>query len=579
VRRLWALIPLIAALLACRSHFGFGLLADAKFLIAENSKIVGLSQIVPNATHDYFWSSSGNSIPYYRPFTKVSWVVEATLGHRRPIVFHAVQLAWFLLAIAALLWLAREIGLRRRFAALSGVIFALHPATAEPVALIMARSDVVAAAGSIAALAAFRAFVRTSRRRFLVMHALAFLVALASKESAVIVPLLITLWILLDRRKRWLALAPAWAIALAYLIVRSRVVSGTGVTFDPLRIAVGGGLSIAATAKIALETGVRNISRAEAMTASAVATSIAAWLAVGCVAVCARRRRVLLGLVAWIVAAIAMILLPRAVYVPGAEGKIVLADRWLLPAVAAASLIAGVAAQAFLRGLRAVAVFGLVAVWALVMITFAPTLRGYYASDQTLLELEERNDDRVPEEFRTFQDRCRAGDRTTARLLARGDARSALAASDARAPECPSDFVFLFNRLSALTTVGRFEDARVVADTLLRRTDGDLRTRPRAFYLGGLAALETGDAKLAEDRFRAATHLGFESCELLAQSARAAMILEHPLEGAQRFEDAFVCTKKSGKPQAILLRLASRAWTTAGRTSDAERALAEAAKY
>jgi len=568
-RRLWTLIPLVAALVACRSHLAFGLVADAKFLIAENSFLTP-SQLWANASHDYFWSSSGNSIPYYRPFTKISWVLEAALGGRRPSVFHAVQVAWFLVAIAALLWLARELGLRRRYAALAGVLFALHPAVAEPVALVMARSDVVATAGSIAALAAFRTFVRTRRRRYLVLHAVAFAVAIASKESAIVVPPLITLWLLLDRRRPWGALAPSWALAVLYFVVRARVVGGTGLALDPLRWFVGGGLSIAATGKLLLETGVRNVSRGEAVGLAALATAAVGWGAALTIAACGRRRRALFVLVAWMVASIAMVLLPRAVYVPNAEGKIALADRWLLPAVAAASLIAAVFAQTFLRGRGPLAVLGLVAVWAAVMMTFAPTLRAYYASDEALLDLEDHVFATTPAKFRTLDDTCRANDRIIARQLARGEARSAIGTLE-RMTQCSPTFDRQFNRLAALVAIGRFEEARPLANALVARTDGDARMRPRAFYLAGLAALESGDVRSAELRFAEAARLGFRACELLAQRARVAMMLEHPVEGAERFEQAYACTEQAGKPQRMFLLLAARAWNEAGRPADAAR--------
>ena len=69
-------VPPLLAVVAYRhaSHVEF--VGDTRFLIAENAFIRSLSYWSETLVHDYFWSSSGQIIPYWRPFTKLSWLLE-----------------------------------------------------------------------------------------------------------------------------------------------------------------------------------------------------------------------------------------------------------------------------------------------------------------------------------------------------------------------------------------------------------------------------------------------------------------------------------------------------------------------
>ena len=190
-------MPLVVVALAYASTLRFALVADARLLLLENRLIRGWENLWPNLTHDYFWSSSGASIPYWRPLTKGSWLVEQQLGAGAPIVFHAVQLGWLLAAMVAVQALVRRLGGSALAAGAASLLFALHPSLVEPTALVMARSDLVATAGLGGAVVGFLDW-RDGKRWGLALHVAALVVALGSKESAVLArPSVRLLWLTL----------------------------------------------------------------------------------------------------------------------------------------------------------------------------------------------------------------------------------------------------------------------------------------------------------------------------------------------------------------------------------------------
>lgn len=494
----------------------------------------------------------------------MSWLLEVNAFGRRPLFFHLVQIAWFLFAIGGVARLGRELGLQRRWAMVAATMFALHPAASEPAALIMARSDVVATACMVWALAMFAWYRRTGRG--LALHTVFFVLALASKESAVIVAPLVTVWVVTDRR-RVAAIAPAWAAVVAYLLLRRWAIgrlSAIEPTFDVLRIFAGGGHSLAALAHLGPTTELRNLSRAEAAARWMVAAP--AWLAFGATLFCGRAPRLL---AAWIAGSLAVVLLPKTMWVPNTAEKIALADRWLLPAVAAFALLIAVLLQRFVRGRFARHALIVFAGWTAISIGWAGVVRASYRNDDTMRELDERVYADTPEEFRTLEDRCRSRDRAIVAEISRDPAR-ALALDDAR--ECPPSATSLIHRISALTRLGRWSEAKPLVDQLLARHDFEGRERAPAAYLAGLVALETGDAALAEHRFLRAQAFGETACALFVHSARAAMMLHRPGVGARRLERAYACAG-----QRDLLVAAAAAFDEAGEPAEAARVRARLA--
>lgn len=575
-RLLWTL-PILAIALAWLDSRHYGLLADARFLIEDNA---WLPDLWGNLIHDYFWSSSGNSIPYWRPLTKGSWSLESRLFGTWGGGFHLVQVAWHLLGVAGLMLLARRLGATGRWAALAGVLYGLHPALIEPTCLVMARSDVVAATATIWALASWHAWSTGERRRlWAAVHVASLLIALGSKEAGVIIAPLVTLWAVLlghwrpQQRRVLLRVAPAWALALIYLLVRRQVLAhfdAPALGLDPHRVFVSAGTYLAGALPLRLDSGVHSLSAAEARAPLTLALSAAAWLTALALAVWAARTRwwAALILLAWAAAALAPVLLVADLNVPGVEGKLPLADRWMTQAVAAVAVLAALLASRIPRPAVSLGLQGVCVLWAVVMLATASDTHGYYETDMTLVELEERAYLDTPPEWRTPQDDCRALDRKVVRAVAAEDPHEVLAQTDTLLADCGPTTERRLNQLSALIRLRDFHRARDVGKRLLAEHTGDTRLLPAARFLYGRALLRTGDAAAARQALLEARAGGLPDCDLPLDLAGAAELLRSPADVATHLLEAYECLG-STKPDLLLL---SAYWRL--RAGDRDRAAA-----
>lgn len=131
------------------------------------------------------WQTAGGAVSdsgYYRPLMLLSLAVDRALWGLNPAGHHLHSLAWHLAAVGALLALLQQ--LKAGWPALAGAaLFALHPIQSEAVAWVVARNDLMAAAFSLAAVAALLPR-EVSTGRLVLGGALA-LAGLLSKESAV----------------------------------------------------------------------------------------------------------------------------------------------------------------------------------------------------------------------------------------------------------------------------------------------------------------------------------------------------------------------------------------------------------
>ena len=533
--RRWAL-PLAVALVAAAwaDTLRQGFVADARFLIADNRFLDAWSQWRATLTHDYFWSSSGASIAYWRPLTKLSWLVEARLfGRGSALPFHAVQLGWILAATAGVGVLARRLGAAAAWVALAALLFGLHPALVEAGCLLMARSDVVVVACTVWALVGWRAWRDAESRArawpWAALHVVAVVAALGSKETAVVLPLVVTAWAWAERPHRFATVAPAWLLTLAYLGARAHVLGATPrAAIDPLRIFVGVGVYGWGLLPLRIATGVRNVSFAEAHGAAMLIAAAVVWaaLAAGVTLALRRRAATAIGLLALALASLLPVLVGPMPSVPGIAGKLPFADRWLVTAAAAASigLVLG-AARLPLRARRLVAV--VLAAWCLAAIAIAPLLHRDYKSDLTLLDREDAVYDETPARWRNVEDRCRFGARKLARAVGSGDGDLALQLVHDAPAECPPDDSARFNLASVLMQRGRFAEARPLADALLAHYQLPPRYHAPLLYVDGVATLRSGDAARAEQLLTAALHEGLANCAIFARLAEAAAAQGH----------------------------------------------------
>jgi protein O-mannosyl-transferase len=331
-----------------------------------------------------------------RPVVNLSYAMDRAVWGAGPFGFHVTNLVLHVLNVGLLFALTWALVTDRRppggsptgrpalAAFVAAALFAVHPLMTEAVGYVSGRSELLAAVFVFAAFLAARRWMEGRGAGWLVLTFIAWVLALGSKEVAIVLPLVLFFYDrvlrpdLATRRRRylWLLHAPMWTIAAAaavvrvMLFVRVEYPGGTTVEWayaltvlDVFRRYLV--LLVAPSGQSIFHAIPATTSLAEPRAIAAVAVGVA-WVAL--IVATARRRYVgSLGLL-WFAAVLApssvLLLLDRGE--PMAEHRVYLASAGLF--LVAGSLAGGVAqalapARRFTR--MAVAAAGLVVLVAL----------------------------------------------------------------------------------------------------------------------------------------------------------------------------------------------------------------------
>ncbi|MGO9575725.1 MAG: tetratricopeptide repeat protein [Terriglobales bacterium] len=216
-----------------------------------NSPIIRTWSNLPRAFGSDLWYHMARQQVYYRPLF-VAWsMLNYTLFGLRPWGWHLGAVLLHVAAVTAVFWLARRLGLEYWTAALTALIFALHPIHIEPVTWVSAASDAMVTMFAALAFAAFlngRNSERNTRQEKRVAWRIASLALLAcallTKEMAVVFSALVGIYAWLDpaetraspgRRILGAAkeAAPYVVLTLAYALLRKHALLHATGQFNP----------------------------------------------------------------------------------------------------------------------------------------------------------------------------------------------------------------------------------------------------------------------------------------------------------------------------------------------------------
>jgi hypothetical protein len=198
-RRRWmaALLAVLVLLVFGPGLVG-GFIYDDHHLIETNAYVRDLSRLDEALTHDLWHVSSGGDLGedfnrYYRPVVTLAYALQFRAFGEAPLGYHAVSLALHLACVLlAFFWLTRRLaslGEAGLLGALVGAaLFALHPSRPETVSWISGSTDLWMALFTLLGLHAWDRLQGPGR---IVTTSLAFVLAVLSKEGAVLLPLLL----------------------------------------------------------------------------------------------------------------------------------------------------------------------------------------------------------------------------------------------------------------------------------------------------------------------------------------------------------------------------------------------------
>jgi tetratricopeptide (TPR) repeat protein len=461
---------------------GFAFVHDDHRQIAGNPLLAELRSL-PALWTSGVWAGAGSGSSWYRPLMMTSFAVDRALFGLSPAAMHAVSLALHGALAAGIVIALRSLGASRPVAFGAGALGAVHPVQAEAAAWISARCELWMALFGVAALALHdRAIAAPSSRgpALRAGSALAFFLALAAKESAIVFA---PLFLCVDR---WRGVARAdaaslrrslpWLLALGvYLALRARALRdvsagllGPTAALDlagafgqgVVRIAAPVALTISPPPPSAFDAAIGAVAGVAALAAGAVA-----W----------RRRAPLLLPLALAAGFLAVAAL-------GAVRIGEVADRYLLLPVYALAWLSLLGVERLRGAARRAARFALAAA-GVALAASAHSHVGVYQSDATLWS----------DAFAKNPRSERAAANLGALALDAGDPRGALAWL-ARASElAPGDAQIEMNRAVAESQLGDAAAARARLDAILAAQPGYWPAALRAGHL----ALEAGELDLA----------------------------------------------------------------------------------
>lgn len=200
---------------------------DDNYCIVQNADLRSVQNVPKIFSQSFFGVGA-----YYRPLVTLTYLAEYQLFGLNAFYFYLDNLALHALCAALVFLIIAEVSGRRRRAAAAALLFAIHPVQWEAVANISGRAILLSAFFGLAAVAAFLRG-QHGRRGWLALSAGCFVLAMFSKESAAMVPLVLASALVFlggrDAKRRpaaasdWAALVPFGVVIGLYLFLRVRL--------------------------------------------------------------------------------------------------------------------------------------------------------------------------------------------------------------------------------------------------------------------------------------------------------------------------------------------------------------------
>jgi tetratricopeptide (TPR) repeat protein len=375
--------PALTAALALAVHgrsVGFGLTGlDDRDLVVDDAAFLSAPGSVLRAFTRAYLHVVDPAHGYYRPMVTASLALDARWGEGHLFAYHATNVLLHAAASALFCVLLQELAMGARVALAGAAAYAVHPALASAVAWIPGRNDSMLAVFALAAWIALARDARSPAAGWKAMHLGAFFLALMTKETAVVLPVVFVAhllcvgpaddagaagagpraWLLARRLPPY---AIAWAVALVSFAALHGAVDARalGWTADSARVLVASAAQVlfaASPGALASPADMPVVPGLIAVAAIGAATTLMAGV---------RRRVVLLGAVTFVATLVPTLL-------SGAGPA--LACRLELPAcgaiLAASEIVRALAAARPAEGRRGLAALVAAGVGVLAMVTVA----------------------------------------------------------------------------------------------------------------------------------------------------------------------------------------------------------------
>lgn len=194
--------------------FNYTYLDDHTLILNSMDKLKSASYLTQVFSEDVFHSPPGHGF-YYRPILTLSFMADAMMGYGSFAMFHFSNILYHILAVFLLFLFLTATGFDRVHAFLFGLLFLVHPMVTQEVAWVPGRNDSLLAVFILGSFLFWLKFLKSGNNRYILLHLLFYLLALFTKENAIVLPVLIMAYSAVMFRtplKKYIIAVPGWVI-------------------------------------------------------------------------------------------------------------------------------------------------------------------------------------------------------------------------------------------------------------------------------------------------------------------------------------------------------------------------------
>lgn len=195
---------------------------DDQWLIIRNAGALSSWANIP----DFFTKPTAEL--YYRPLLSVSLMIDYHISTLSPFSYHFTNILLHILSVILLFNFLKQLNVGNKLSFVLSILFAIHPALLHAVAWIPGRNDSLLTVFALYAFITLNQYITKNNTKFLILHFLAFVCALLTKENAFLLPVffIILCFNKIKTKKSLIALITSWiTIIIIWFAVKQHVVS------------------------------------------------------------------------------------------------------------------------------------------------------------------------------------------------------------------------------------------------------------------------------------------------------------------------------------------------------------------
>jgi len=219
---------------------GFLLYSQALFFdysyLDDNELIVGKMEILQNSKNiplifstDAFLS---NNKVYYRPILNLSFMFDTQFSEGMAFFYHFSNIIFHIFCVILIFYFLQKLNYSKALSFFLSLIFLVHPVLTQAVAWLPGRNDSLLTIFILLSFLSLLKFLENPRFKFYLLYLLFFFVALLTKETAALLPLLIIYYCLfIDSGKalksdKYLLLLGTGAMMFVWFLMRNFALGG-----------------------------------------------------------------------------------------------------------------------------------------------------------------------------------------------------------------------------------------------------------------------------------------------------------------------------------------------------------------